>query len=73
MLFNEGFITKHLKDTSHEIRHFGNFGAHPQDDILDETTREGAEAVDRLTWDLMRTIYITPFETEKLKSKRNGK
>lgn len=55
-LFNKGFITKHLKDTAHEIRHFGNFGAHPQDDELDTTTREDAEAVDRLTWDLIRTI-----------------
>jgi hypothetical protein len=72
-LFNEGLITKHLKDTAHEIRHFGNFGAHPQDDNLDKTTREDAEAVDRLTWDLMRTIYITPYETEKLKAKRQAK
>ncbi len=72
-LFTEGLITKHLKDTAHEIRHFGNFGAHPQDDNLDKTTREDAEVVDRLTWDLMRTIYITPYETDKLKAKRQSK
>lgn len=72
-LFNAGFITKHLKDTAHEIRYFGNYGAHPQDDNLDKTTREDAEAVDMLTWDLMRTIYTTPFQTAELRAKRNGK
>lgn len=72
-LFNAGFITKQLKDTAHEIRHFGNFGAHPSDDQLDNTTLEDAERVDRLTMDLIRIIYIVPFETEQLKEKRNGK
>lgn len=72
-LFNEGYITKHLRDTAHEVRHFGNFGAHPTDDELNNTTREDAEMVDRLTHDLIRAIYVTPYETEKLKSKRNGK
>lgn len=71
-LFNVGLITKHLKETAHEIRHFGNFGAHPQDDILDETTREDAETIDRLTRDLIMAIYITPFKTEALKAKRTG-
>ena len=72
-LFNAGFITKQLKDTAHEIRHFGNFGAHPSDDQLDNTSLEDAERVDRLTMDLIRIIYIVPFETEQLKGKRNGK
>lgn len=72
-LFVAGFITKHLKDTAHEIRHFGNFGAHPSDDILDKTTRADAEAIDRLTWDLIRSIYITPFETAALSAKREKK
>ena len=70
-LFNEGLITKHLKDSAHEIRHFGNFGAHPSNDNLDKTTREEAEIVVKLTRDLINAIYITPFETEQLKKKRN--
>ncbi len=72
-LFVNGLITKDLKETAHEIRYFGNFGAHPQDDELDNTTREDVEIIDRLTFDLMRTIYITPFETKKMKSKRANK
>lgn len=72
-LFNAGLITKQLQDTAHEIRHFGNFGAHPSDDQLDNTTPEDAKLVDRLTFDLMRLIYILPFETKQLKEKRNAK
>lgn len=72
-LFNAGLITKDLKETAHEIRHFGNFGAHPSDDQLDNTTWEDAKLVDRLTMDLIRIIYIVPFETEQLKDKRSGK
>lgn len=69
-LFNAGFITKHLKEAAHEIRHFGNFGAHPSNDILDDTTYEDAKEVDGLTWDLVRAIYITPYHTNELKRKR---
>lgn len=72
-LFEEGFITKQLKDTAHEIRHFGNFGAHPSDDQLDNSTREDAKMIDRLTMDLIRIIYIVPYETEQLKEKRKVK
>lgn len=72
-LFEKGFITKDLKETAHEIRHFGNFGAHPSDDLLDNTTLEDAKIIDRLTIDLIRTIYIVPFETNKLKDKRTKK
>lgn len=70
VLFNAGLITKDLKETAHEIRHFGNFGAHPRDDQLDNTSWEDAKLVDRLIMDLIRLIYIVPFETEVLKSKR---
>jgi hypothetical protein len=72
-LFNEGLITKDLKETAHEIRHFGNFGAHPSDDQLDNTTWEDAKIVDMLTMDLVRIIYIVPFETSQLKAKRAKK
>lgn len=71
-LFKQGFITKHLKDTAHEIRHFGNFGAHPSDDDLDRTTEEDAEIIGNLTNDLIMAIYITPYQTEQLKAKRSN-
>lgn len=69
-LFKQGFITASLKDTAHEIRHFGNFGAHPSDDALDKTTRNDAEIISNLVGDLVVAIYVTPYEAEKLKKKR---
>lgn len=69
-LFNKGFITKSLQDTAHEIRHFGNFGAHPQDDALDKTTREDIALIEDLTFALIDAIYIVPFNTAKLKERR---
>jgi hypothetical protein len=70
-LFKHGLITANLRDTAHEIRHFGNFGAHPSDDTLDKTTSEDAEIVDNLVADLVVTIYVTPWQTEQMKLKRN--
>lgn len=72
-LFEKGFITRHLKETAHEIRHFGNFGAHPQDDLLDNTTYEDAQAIEQLTFDLIQTIYVTPYKTSQMKQKRISK
>jgi len=72
-LFDKGLITKDLQETAHEIRHFGNFGAHPSDDTLDNTTSEDAEIIGQLIFDLIRIIYITPYETAELKKKRNSK
>lgn len=71
-LFTNGLITKDLKETAHEIRHFGNFGAHPSDDILDNTTREDAEMIDRLTFDFVQAIYIIPYQTAQLRAKRTS-
>lgn len=73
VLFSNGLITKDLKETAHEIRHFGNFGAHPSDDALDNTSSKDAEMIGQLTFDLIRTIYITPFQTAELRAKRNKK
>ncbi len=69
-LFTEGLITKDLKESAHEIRHFGNVGAHPTDDELDQTTKEDAEAIEQLTFSLIGAIYITPFKTKQMQDKR---
>lgn len=71
-LFDRGLIIASLKDAAHEVRHFGNFGAHPSDDSLDNTTRDDAEAVESLLTDLVVAIYITPSNVAELKKKRTG-
>lgn len=70
-LFNKEFITKHLQETAHEIRHFGNYGAHPSDDLLDDVSEEDAEMIENIASDLIVSIYVTPEQTKKLKEKRS--
>src|SRR5256885_14569218 len=38
-LATKGFITANLRRAAHEVRHFGNFGAHPRDDGDRKSTR----------------------------------
>jgi hypothetical protein len=69
-LFAKQLITKSLHDVAHEIRHFGNFGAHPRDDGLDNIGRDDALAVMRLTGQFLTDLYIRPYETAELTKKR---
>jgi uncharacterized protein DUF4145 len=71
-LRTEGLITESLQKAAHEIRYFGNFGAHPRDDGLDNITQEIAQAVRGLTSDFTVDLYVRPFETAKLTRKRTG-
>jgi len=72
-LFSKGLITKSLHDAAHEIKYFGNFGAHPRDDGLDNISNEDAKIVMRLTNEFLTDLYIRPFETDKLTKKRKQK
>lgn len=69
-LFKAGLITKSLKDASTEIRYFGNFGAHPQDDGLDSISYDDANTINAFTRDLVVDLYVRPFEIVKMTKKR---
>lgn len=71
-LFSKGLITKNLRDAAHEVRHFGNFGAHPRDDGLDTISPEDSESVLRMTNEFLLDLYIRPYETAELSKKRQG-
>jgi len=73
LLHGEGFITKDLKDSAHEIRHFGNYGAHVQDDGLDQVTRQEARDAREVTWQFLYSIYVAPAKTEELRKARKAK
>jgi hypothetical protein len=70
-LLTSGQITKSLHDAATEIRHFGNFGAHPQNDDLDDVTREDAKAILALTDDFLLDLFVRPHETQTLLAKRS--
>ena len=66
----EGFTTVSLKNSAHELRLFGNYGAHIQDDGLDEVTKDEAEGVAEIAWQFLNTIYVAPYKAEELRQKR---
>ena len=70
LLGSESLITKDVKDAAHEVRLFGNYGVHVQDDGLDEVKRDEARDVREICWQLLHTIYIAPFKTRELRGKR---
>lgn len=73
LLQSEGFITKDLKESAHELRLFGNYGAHVQDDGLDNVTPKEAKNAREITWQLLHTIYVAPAKTAELRDARRAK
>jgi hypothetical protein len=67
-----GLITKPMFDAAHEIRHYGGFGAHPQDDGLDEITRETAESLLELTNQFLQNIYVMAGRNAELAKRRQA-
>jgi len=73
LLLTEGLITKGLSDSAHEIRLFGNYGAHVQDDGLDKVERDEVIGAREITWQILYTLYIAPYKTKELSLKRQKK
>lgn len=69
-LLTLGLITRSLYEAAHEIRHFGNFGAHPRDDGLDNISEDDANAILKLTNQFLIDLYVRPDDTAKLTTKR---
>lgn len=72
MMLEKGLITNAIKETADEIRFFGDYGAHSQDDGLDAVSEDDAETIRQLTDELIKAVYTTPYETQKLRKKREG-
>lgn len=53
-------LTKDIKDWAHNVRIFGNWGAHPQDDLLRNVTPELAREVKELLEEFMNYVYVIP-------------
>ncbi len=67
----KGLITRSLHDAAHEVRYFGNFGAHPQDDSLDNISDDDAKIVMDIVNQFLLDLYVRPSETAKLTQKRD--
>ena len=64
----KGLITTDVKDSAHGIRHFGNYGAHVQDDGLESVSAEEANDVAQVAWQLLQSLYIAPAKTAELRN-----
>jgi hypothetical protein len=64
-------ITADLKDWAHEIRLWGNEGAHPSDDGLDELTSEEVEVIQDFLERLFDYIYIMPAKVASSRANRD--
>jgi len=72
-MHSQGLITADLKESTHEIRLFGNYGAHVNDDGLDSVSADEASAVRKIAWQLLHTLYVAPEKTAELRKKRQSK
>jgi hypothetical protein len=67
-----GLITDALFNAAQEIRQFGAFGAHPQDDELDDVTLAIADSVLELTNRFMEHLFVMPARTAELAKRRQS-
>lgn len=62
---NMGNLTPDIKDWAHNIRIFGNWGAHPQDDNLKEVDEKIADEVRTFIEEFFNYVYVMPARVTK--------
>lgn len=66
-LGDRGDLNASLLAAAHQIRHFGNYGSHPNGDGLGDISEEEAAAVRDLTWQVLEDLYVNPAKVEAVK------
>ncbi len=64
----KGLLNASLVDVAHQIRHFGNFGAHPDSDGLGDVSKDEAKAIKELTWQVLEALYLNPARVAAMKA-----
>ena len=64
-------LPDNVKEIAHEIRLWGNLGAHP-DEIIKDVTNDDADELKDLLDSIFDAVYITPFKIEERRNKRKG-
>ncbi len=72
-LKNNGIITNNLYELATELRLWGNFGAHPDDDLLDDVSIEDAQEMDYLLMQLLTYTLIQSEEIKQIQASRKKK
>ena len=63
-------LTGDIKDWAHNIRIFGNWGAHPQDDNLKEISKEIAEEAKDFMEEFFNYVYVMPARVKKVRPQK---
>lgn len=71
-LFDMGRIVEAVYQTSTEIRHFGNYGAHPSSDRLNKVSESTSKEVLYFTRDILDDLYVKPGTVRELQIRRGG-
>lgn len=66
---NATFLTQDIKDWAHNIRIFGNWGAHPQDDNLKDVDNKLAEETQSFLEEFFNYVYIMPSRVANARQK----
>ena len=69
-LQTKGIILSEIADIFNEIRYFGNYGAHPKNDLLEGVTEEDSATVLEITLHILKHIYEVPQKLKKLRRRR---
>jgi len=69
-LYDNGYISADDLNLFNEIRFFGNYGAHPSNDLLGDVTEEDSSLVLELTLHMIRHIYEIPDKLRRLRARR---
>lgn len=69
---DENILRQAFHSLAEEIRQYGNLGAHPDDDQLENCTRGNAETLLNFVCLLVEEFYALPAKAAALKSQRKG-
>ncbi len=72
-LLDKDGITQHLYDLATELRLWGNFGAHPDDVILNDVSMDEAEEMKEVFDLLLDYTLIQKEKVKQIKAKRKKK
>jgi predicted PurR-regulated permease PerM len=70
---NASFLTQDIKDWAHNIRIFGNWGAHPQDDNLKEADESVAKEAQSFLEEFFNYVYVMPDRVAKARAPKEQK
>ncbi len=72
-LLDNDIVTQHLYDLATELRLWGNFGAHPDDDLLSDVSIDEAEEMKEVFDLLLDYTLIQKEKVKRIKAKRKKK